>query len=923
MNLNADQLDFINSPLEDSKLMGIPGGGKTTTIIHKILNLFNTKQLVVKGEFLVTTFSRKASKDFVTKGNIIHNKPNNIMFNKDNVRTFHSLAGSIIQTILGRSCNSLKIAIISAINVIKSHTKEDLQKLKCLKNLKILFVDEAQDMSDIQYELMTIIKEKLQIKLVLIGDPNQTIHQFQNGSDKYLLEYPVKQYYLKINNRSTPEITEFINYFRPWDYKMPKMIASKQSLKNSKSKPIIYSGTQDEICEKIYKEITQSAIPREKIAIIGPVKKSDNKENGDGIKFGLQKITNMFSKRKINFIKHYNDSSNDDEYISLEIPTEKGHVNIYTIHGSKGLEFDKVIIVNFHFKTFGKIPSVEEYNELKYLWYVALSRAKTELLICCDTGKQCWNELRKCPVTLYNTSGDDLILREPKFSNKNLCNMVIPEIIKDKKIFNEDVLMKFYKDINFTESKEKIYNIDMLYDDLIDENMVLILQYIKVITEYYYSLFHFEENKYIKEILSFLKNIVYIDKKYSSVYDSFRDKCGLDLMATTTLKHLNGIKILFSKHERKLLKHITKKIKDPSISFSLVFENDDIYMNPKEIREICNNISERNNAYERHWDIFKLCLFKYQYEKEAKYLWKNMSKFNEIPIILAKHIEKIRDLVMCLNNGYKFRQKCMHPNLKTNGMIDMITSDENIALIKFSDQIEITDKVKTFLLYHSYYYKWNKPKIIEIWNLKTGLRHELNFEPIRSNILTSAGIARLCKVKLHNMIFLYDLEATDKDNKTCEIIERYIHELTHNTEYSKGIIRVKTKLRKIITELTGITQKDINNGEPLSNFRMEMENLLEICYKPIFIAHNGHAFDHPIMRRYGLLNNTCEFLDSKSIIGQLSKNKTGGETLSNTYKIIMGYEYAGKAHRAQADVIMLLEIFKKLNITERDFLKFI
>ena len=39
---NKIQLEFINEPLSnDMSLLGIPGGGKTTTIIHKIVKLFN------------------------------------------------------------------------------------------------------------------------------------------------------------------------------------------------------------------------------------------------------------------------------------------------------------------------------------------------------------------------------------------------------------------------------------------------------------------------------------------------------------------------------------------------------------------------------------------------------------------------------------------------------------------------------------------------------------------------------------------------------------------------------------------------------------------------------------------------------------------------------------------------------------------
>ena len=37
---NEEQLKFINSPLENSILLGIPGGGKTQCIIGKIISEF-------------------------------------------------------------------------------------------------------------------------------------------------------------------------------------------------------------------------------------------------------------------------------------------------------------------------------------------------------------------------------------------------------------------------------------------------------------------------------------------------------------------------------------------------------------------------------------------------------------------------------------------------------------------------------------------------------------------------------------------------------------------------------------------------------------------------------------------------------------------------------------------------------------------
>lgn len=902
--LNDKQNEFVLSTIEDSKLLGIPGGGKTTTIIYKILNHFKKKDFKNKSDFLISTFSRKACNDFIEKGNSIKSS----LFSKDNVRTFHSLSGTIIQKLLGKQCNSLQVTIISAINAIKLKSNEELKMVKCLKNIKIIIVDEAQDLSDIQYELILLLRDKLKIKLVLVGDPNQNIYQFQNGSDKYLLEYQAKEYFLIENNRSTPQITEFINYFRPWNNTMPKMISSKKH-DVSYSKPIIFSGSHDEICQRIYNEIKNTNIPYEKIAIIGPVKKSDKKNDDSYNKFGLQKITNMLSKHKIPFLKHYNETT-DEIDTNIEIPAEDGKINIYTIHGSKGLEFDKVILVNFHFRTFGKVPTQEEYNVFRYLWYVALSRAKYELLVCCDNDKLCWNELRYCPEKLYNIAGDEPILKSPTFGSESDISNKMSELISNKKIFTEDKLLDFYEKVNFSEEIEKMYRIRCGGKERYAQ---LVSNFMKCIFEYYYCIFHLSEVQFITKIKNFVLNTIQISNKFKIYFNSFMDKCGLDIMQTTNMSYLESHKNKFNKNEKKLFEHICNKVDKKNNNFSLCFKNDDIFMNSRKITNICNKIT---NCHKINWNIFKLCLFEYQYENEAKYLWEDKEQFREYPRIYSEIISKIRSYVTELKNDYVFNKKCVHPNLEIYETADMISGKGTIIQLQFSDVIDLTDKLNGFFCYHAYYNKWNHKKKIEIWNLKTGMKHTLLFKPELTNLIMSMYMSEIIKKRLKNIILLYDLETTGLDVRSCEIIERYIHEITHDEEFSNGVVRSNCSVPKIVTDLTGITNSEVKKGEDISILRKEMKRLFDICDSPTFIAHNGNVFDHQVMRNSGMIFGFCKYLDSRQIIRQLSQNKVGGESLTDTYKIVLEHDYKGKAHRARADVIMVLDIFNKIGITE-------
>ena len=46
------------------------------------------------------------------------------------------------------------------------------------KKLKVIFVDEAQDISFIQYDLINKLSKFLNCPVIMVGDPNQNIYQF-------------------------------------------------------------------------------------------------------------------------------------------------------------------------------------------------------------------------------------------------------------------------------------------------------------------------------------------------------------------------------------------------------------------------------------------------------------------------------------------------------------------------------------------------------------------------------------------------------------------------------------------------------------------------------------------------------------------------------------------------------------------------
>ena len=115
----------------------------------------------------------------------------------------------------------------------------------------------------------------------------------------------------------------------------------------------------------------------------------------------------------------------------------------------------------------------------------------------------------------------------------------------------------------------------------------------------------------------------------------------------------------------------------------------------------------------------------------------------------------------------------------------------------------------------------------------------------------------------------------------------------------------------------GGTHKNI-----LQHFRNDIDTLLNYCEKPIFIAHNGNSFDHKLLLSKEILKiEKCHFLDSRMIIRLFLDNPVSEKSLSDIFKYL--FRFLPIVHRAESDVHMLIEIFRKLEIIEEKIINMI
>ena len=917
---NEEQLHFIHSKIEDSCLLGIPGGGKTASIIGKIIYHFNIGNIKKNNEFIILSFSRRACHDFIEKGQ----KQNKKLFNSKNIKTLHSLAGKITVNILEKKSSSQDTVIIAANELVFQH-KSEILEMNEFKNLKVIFVDEAQDISEIQYNLITNIQKITNCKVIMVGDPNQNIYQFQNGSDKFLMNHSSNKFSLIKNYRSSKQIVDFINQFKPWDLLTPKMISTKTKDYN---KPRIFCGTVGEIIEDIVYKIKTSKYEKQNIAIIGPVKRS-KPINDYYSNIGLSLMTNLLRENDIQYLKHYEDTNNE-EIVLDKFRKEKNHVNLMTIHGSKGLEFDEVYVLNFHTTTFGIMPNEQKYNEFKYLWYVGLSRACYSMNIYIDKNKFSWFELKNCPRCLYFSENMQFKLLD-KLNFKQEIKPIyytVTELLGSKKFFDDKHLYVFEKLIKYETVEEDLfqnYEQHSIYE--YNEFCALYGIFIENVFNFYYCKRHNIESDFINKLKRILNNTIIVPKNMLSGYKILKLKCPFIVKDLVKLKDFDLIKKTFKKREQELYEHLINILNnDYNQEFYLDCYNDVSHYSKDFLIKLMNKLESKNSSKDEIiYNIFQISLYYYQKSNETAYLWKK--DFSSHIDSIQYYIDKTIDYANLIEDQLQFHPTFKHSKLPIVGELDVLTKDKIID-IKITSTLQKKSIIQLILYHNLLSPNLDKIYDLELWNFQLGKKYKIILEKDKfMNYELLKLLSVIVQEKLKNMIFIYDLETTglNTNDEFIDIIDRHFEEFETSVIPSSGLVKLENNpyIPFEIMELTSISNEQLLNfGDNYNKFSQEIENIFSYCEEPIFIAHNGFSFDHKIMMGKKLIDkNKARFLDSKMIIRLFMKDDVGNKSLVKIFEHLFGYSPV--AHRANSDVKMLIMIMKKLGITPEKIINII
>lgn len=252
-----------------------------------------------------------------------------------------------------------------------------LKEIKC--NYKYIIVDEYQDISLSRFNLLKHVIEFTHAKTIVVGDDFQAIFSFAGSDINLFLDFQkiMNARLIKITNtyRNSQELIDVAGKFIMQDN---ALIKKKMNSIKHKDKPIKiygYKNNFDEVFTRIINELINEYGVDKNILVLG-------RYNNDILKIKshdfIIKNDNIIYKKNRSVI-----------------------IKFMTVHASKGLGFDNVILINFENSIMGFPSNIEDskikrdilnigdnLKEERRLFYVALTRTKNNIYIMSPIGKE-------------------------------------------------------------------------------------------------------------------------------------------------------------------------------------------------------------------------------------------------------------------------------------------------------------------------------------------------------------------------------------------------------------------------------------------------------------------------------------------------------------------------------------------------------
>ncbi|MHA3786482.1 UvrD-helicase domain-containing protein [Mycoplasma sp. Z244C] len=320
--------------------------------------------------------------------------------------------------------------ILKSINVIKTVDKS-------LFNYKYIIVDEFQDISHSRIKLLKNLIHRSDAKLFAAGDDWQSIYSFNGCDINIFLDF--KHHFpsgeiskITTTYRNSQELQDIAVYFVTKNQnQIKKNIKSNITLENPIKVAFYYENKMHQCLDYVLDNI-ELKNPNASVLLLG--------RNNSDIEYYLNEDFKIKGNNNSKIMKL---SSN--KYKDFDI-------KFATVHGSKGLEDEFVVIINANDAATGFPNKIEDdsiinlvldkaqgydFDEERRLWYVALTRTKSYTYVIAD--------MKKPSVFLreiYNAC--DIIFPQEKKNSQNIITKL--KSFPCKECNQGELLGNFFKD---------------------------------------------------------------------------------------------------------------------------------------------------------------------------------------------------------------------------------------------------------------------------------------------------------------------------------------------------------------------------------------------------------------------------------------------------------------------------------------------
>lgn len=296
----------------------------------------------------------------------------------------------------------------------------------------IVIIDESQDMTPLYYEVVQhiLIRHKIQPQIIVMGDQKQSIYAFNKADSRFLRLcqqiYPPshewKSAQLNTSYRLTNQMTQFIN----------QCCNGSLPMKSIKSGPAVRYVICDTFGYQPIREIDRilkQGIKCDDIFILSPSVRSPNSP--------VRKLANYLTRKNIPIYV----PTTDEEKLDSDVLT--GKIVFSSFHQAKGLERSVVLVYNIdhsYFTFYATDIPRQDYNQIPNTVYVALTRAKSQLIIFHDHKQKYMDCINRYLLSQYAQLdvheslnlkfNDDKPMKTTKISVTDLVKFVPVEVIE-------------------------------------------------------------------------------------------------------------------------------------------------------------------------------------------------------------------------------------------------------------------------------------------------------------------------------------------------------------------------------------------------------------------------------------------------------------------------------------------------------------